>query len=308
MTDADVDGSHIRTLLLTFFFRQMPEIINSGYLYIAQPPLFKVGKGKNEKYLKDETELNDFILKRVCKKRGVKIERSDRLISNHHLYTFIGDLSEYFFAIERLKSRGIPLEIIETLITNGVTEKSFFLETENLEELGQTLRSKGFKVSKPHWNDDGRIYELSVTSAKSETEKYAKVVKLDKSLIYAGDYQKCVVIHNKIGELDRPPFCVINSEKEKTEIVIQNKQELLNHLLEEGKKGIDVQRYKGLGEMNPEQLWETTMNPEKRVLLKVHVEDALYSDEIFTILMGDEVEPRRDFIQNNALEVSMLDI
>lgn len=317
MTDADVDGSHIRTLLLTFFYRQMPDIVDNGYLYIAQPPLFKIGKGKNEIYLKDEKELNDHILKRICDQKYVKIEKEKQILSGHTLYLFAGDLSDYFLLMSKLKRRGFDPELIETLIKEGVEDKKFLQDEEKMSHLKDSLIKKGYNVYGLSWNLKREVYEMSVTvseegrmvkEVRELKGNVAKPVTIGRGLIYSNDYQRIYIIGKKIFRYDYPPFYVSSKENEKDPVILENKEKLLKFLIEEGKKGLIVQRYKGLGEMNPEQLWETTMNPEKRSLLQVKIEDAVETDEIFTILMGDEVEPRRAFIENNALEVSALDI
>ena len=318
MTDADVDGSHIRTLLLTFFYRQMSEIIQKGYLYIAQPPLLKIGKGKSEIYFKDEIELNDHLLKRVCNKNNVKT-RDGKILSEHNLYVFIGNISEYYYSISKLERRGIPSDLSELLIKEGVENKVFLQDREKMSHLKETLSKRGYDVGQVTWNEERDLYEMIVVPInirkKEElildaTEKEIKPVKIGRGIIYSLDFQKSFNIYKKILNFDKPPFSVLilNKENEKDAVEIKDKKELLNFMIDEGKKGLAVQRYKGLGEMNPDQLWETTMNPDKRMLLQVKVEDVLETDEIFTILMGDDVEPRREFIQKNALEVNMLDI
>ena len=300
MTDADVDGSHIRTLLLTFFYRQMAEIIEKGYLYIAQPPLFRIGKGKNEIYLKDETEFNDFILKKICEKTKIKISSSDELLTDYKLYLFICSLNEYVLYLDKLENQGIPVDIIETMVQTGIEDKSYFLNEDNVIQLRDIFIRKGYNVEPVQWSAEKQIYEIQIAHPMN--------IKIGRGFVYSTEYQKCFQSGKNLMAYNHPPFTVISGENESQRIDIATVRELNRYLVEEGKKGINVQRYKGLGEMNPEQLWETTMNPEKRNLLQVQVEDALDSDEIFTILMGDQVEPRREFIQNNALEVSALDI
>jgi DNA gyrase subunit B len=317
MTDADVDGSHIRTLLLTFFYRQMPDIVDNGYLYIAQPPLFKIGKGKNEIYLKDEKELNDYILKRTCDQKRVTIEKNGQTLSGHTLYLFAGDLSEYSLFVSKLKRRGFDQELIDFLIKEGVEDKEFLQDEKKMSHLKDTLIEKGYDVFGLSWNVKRELYEMMVAApAPGRREKGigefkvndGKPAMIGRGLIYSNDYQRSYIIGKKIFKFDYPPFSVLGKDNEKDAVVLEDKENLLRFLIEEGKKGLVVQRYKGLGEMNPEQLWETTMNPEKRNLIQVKIEDAVETDEIFTILMGDEVEPRRAFIENNALEVSALDI
>ncbi len=317
MTDADVDGSHIRTLLLTFFYRQMPEIVDKGYLYIAQPPLFKVGKGKSEKYLKDETELNDWIIKKVCDHKYVTLGNDGKKINDHQLYMFICDLSEYFTQLAKLIKRGIPASLVELLINQDIGDKQLLQDKEKMAALRDVLIKEGYQVEELTWNEERDVYEMIIMGQIGLKEKEIIIGPADKSfspinigrgLIYSSDYQKCFLIGKNIAKYDFPPFKVFSKDNESQSDTVKDKHELLELLFTEGKKGINVQRYKGLGEMNPEQLWQTTMNPEKRNLLKVKVEDIVDTDEIFTILMGEEVEPRRDFIQNNALEVSILDI
>ena len=315
MTDADVDGSHIRTLLLTFFYRQMPEIIERGYLYIAQPPLFRIGKGKSALYLKDESEFNDHVLKRASEQRQVRLVESDKQISGHTLFTFMCDLAEYASILARLENRGIPAELIECMVRLDVENRTFLQDREKMELLRDALTREGFKVGEVAWSEERDIYELHLSrpgKKKSEediTETGAVAhIKIGRGLVYSDNYQKVLVLGKKIQPYDGKKYEVFQGEKLEDPIEVEGKVKLLDLLIEEGKKGISVQRYKGLGEMNPDQLWETTMHPEKRIMLQVKVEDVVDTDEIFTILMGEEVEPRREFIQNNALEVSMLDI
>lgn len=308
MTDADVDGSHIRTLLLTFFYRQMPEIIEKGYLYIAQPPLFRVGKGKSEDYLKDESQYKEFVLKRICSKKIVKIGEDGQTLADQDLYVFLGDLFEYLEAANKLELRGIPEDLVALLVRQGVGGKNFLKDREKMTALKQLFDDMGYATGELIFDEKRSIYELSVNLIDQTNQSFSIPVSICRNLIYSSDFQKCLVILNKIEKFDFPPFYIYTKDKPSDPVSIENKKLLYEKLMEEGKRGIDIQRYKGLGEMNPDQLWETTMNPEKRTLLQVKVEDAMDSDEIFTILMGDEVEPRRDFIQNNALEVSMLDI
>ncbi|MGE0085779.1 MAG: DNA topoisomerase (ATP-hydrolyzing) subunit B [Desulfococcaceae bacterium] len=316
MTDADVDGSHIRTLLLTFFYRQMKEVIEKGYLYIAQPPLFRIGKGKSEIYLKDETGYNEHILSRICANRSVKT-CNGTVLSGHQLFAFMGDVAEYLDAIARMERRGVQPELLELLIREEVDGKDFLQDQNRMMELKAVLSAKGCEVSELSWNEERGVYEMKVRpciipSSEPGTQEISaqefQPLEIGRGFVHSADFQKCLVMGKKILAHDLPPFSVFSEGKEEDAVILPDKRDLFRHLSEEGKKGISVQRYKGLGEMNPEQLWETTMNPEKRTLLKVKVEDAEAADEIFTLLMGDVVEPRRDFIQSNALEVSTLDI
>jgi DNA gyrase subunit B len=318
MTDADVDGSHIRTLLLTFFYRQMPELVDNGYLYIAQPPLLKVGKGKNEVYLKDETEFNDFILKRFCEDKVLNTGSGEK-VSGHRLYLLLGNLSEYYTIMEKMERQGISPNFAEFLVKEGVEDKNFLESRDRMLLLRDHLKDGGFDAGEVVWSEERSAFNIEVklprelkhiTTTVDDPAKDAKTLIIGRGLIYSKAYQDLVVIGKKIYKYDVGPFTITDKAKESNteDVVIQDKKQLLTHVLEESKKGLAVQRYKGLGEMNPDQLWETTMNPAKRNLLQVKVEDVVDTDEIFTILMGEEVEPRREFIQSNALEVSTLDI
>ena len=318
MTDADVDGSHIRTLLLTFFYRQMKEIIEKGYLYIAQPPLFKVGKGKKAVYLKDESEFDDYVVRRLCEIMTVQYGPDKKSIEGHDLYLMIGNLAEYYAVLGRMEKKMISAELVEALIEFGVNDKTVLQDENKTRELQQYLRDKGFVLEEPLWDGEKEMFEIMVTSRKIDSasqeagfdiigQSFAPV-RIGRGLIHSKDYQQCLVLAGNFKSYDQPPFDIIDKEAKAVSSQLRDRQKLLNFLLEEGKKGLSIQRYKGLGEMNPDQLWDTTMDPANRHLLQVTIEDVLDTDEIFTILMGEEVEPRREFIQNNALEVTMLDI
>jgi DNA gyrase subunit B len=319
MTDADVDGSHIRTLLLTFFYRQMPEMVDKGYLYIAQPPLFKVGKGKkSENYLNSESELNDFVLKKVCNNRELSLNKGKQKVSGHNLFMFIASIAEYHFVLTHLQSRGIPVDLVEQLIRENVANKTFLQDEKSMSQLREKLIQKGYGVDELTFSEERKVFEMTVNGSPTQEDdllselsgKSAASVKIGRGLIYSNDYQRSLNLNKNIIKYDLPPFTVTSTDKDKQiePQTAKDKMELLDIFLRDGKKGITIQRYKGLGEMNPEQLWETTMNPEKRNLMQVKVEDVVDTDEIFTILMGEAVEPRREFIQTNALEVSTLDI
>jgi len=317
MTDADVDGSHIRTLLLTFFYRQMPQIIDKGYLYIAQPPLFKVGKGKSEIYLKDEQEYTEHILKRACEDKRVRVGGNGTTLSGHSLYIHITNLAEYFSVLNKMQKQGIYADLTTLMIKNGAKDKAFLQSEEKMNRLKDLLNENGYNVESLEWNPERDIYEIMVVSTevdilndlfKGASGRNKTPIKIGRGLVYSADYQKALVLYNKIAKHDTPPFEVSTTDDSARPVVIEDKGRLVHHLIEEGKKGLSIQRYKGLGEMNPHQLWETTMNPETRSMLQVKVENIVDTDDIFTLLMGDEVEPRRNFIQNNALEVNVLDI
>jgi DNA gyrase subunit B len=315
MTDADVDGSHIRTLLLTFFYRQMPDLIENGYLYIAQPPLFKTGKGKSEKYLKDENQLDEFVIKRVSNKKKLNIGENQRVLYDHELYIFISNLAEYYSIISKQEKRGIDKNLIDILLQEGITDKAYLQDIIKVEKLKSVLIKNGYGTDDIAWSEERNVYELTVTPPRKKEEEsivYSKrqheTIKIGRGFIHSNAFQKCVVLNEKILKYDISPFVVSDKESDTNSVSFENKEELFSYLIEQGKKGLEFQRYKGLGEMNPDQLWKTTMDPDNRVMLQVKIDDAAETDEVFTLLMGDEVEPRRNFIHTNALEVGSLDI
>ncbi len=319
-TDADVDGSHIRTLLLTFFYRQMPDLVDKGYLYIAHPPLYRVGKGKTALYLKDEHEMEEYLLKRSCSQKSVKLAGGTRNMAEHELFLFVANLSEYFMIIRRFEQKGIYSKVLEFLLRLCANNPNFLQDRASMQALKDTLIEEGYNVGDIIWNEERNVHEMPVKIseevyrrqlldfADENASRENREFRIGRGLIFSRDFQACLVLANKIAPLDQPPFWILDPEKDKPAQVFETRKAFYQHLIEEGKKGLSMQRYKGLGEMNPDQLWETTMNPAKRTLLQVMDEDAVETDGIFTILMGEEVEPRREFIQSNALEVTTLDI
>jgi DNA gyrase subunit B len=305
MTDADVDGSHIRTLLLTFFYRMMPDIVDMGYLYLAQPPLFRVGKGKTAIYVKDEAGMNDFLMRRVCETKKIGTHGSDRFLEGERLFVFLGNLADYETALRRLERRGFNRSLVEILVEQGVNDRAFLQDEQRTQGLSQVLEGAGFRIEKGVRDEEHNLFELLVYT-EGNNNNGTNGLKIGWELISSPDYQNCVAIWKNMVSQNRPPFRVYDNGKEV--VSVDCKEELVGLLLQEAKKGLTIQRYKGLGEMNPEQLWETTMDREKRTLLKVKVEDMFEAHDIFTVLMGDEVEPRRQFIEKNALDVQRLDI
>ena len=306
MTDADVDGSHIRTLLLTFFFRQMHDLISKGYLYIAQPPLFRVGSRKKGTYLKNEEEYSNYLIRRITNQKNIFINGNKNPLPDEEFYSFLDDLTEYYDAVKQLKKRDLNIKILLTLIKNGVKDKFFLEDKNNFSFLLKDLGNNGYTVGEIEYDEQRNIFEMDIFSKKDNYH----IVRVGRELLSTGDYQRMLKNYEKIEKFNKPPFtvCVKQSEAQvKKEHNFDNTDTLFKFIMSEAKKGINIQRYKGLGEMNADQLWETTMNPEKRILLKVNIEDAEKADEIFTLLMGEEVEPRRNFIQKHALEVSSLD-
>ncbi|MBW1972313.1 MAG: DNA topoisomerase (ATP-hydrolyzing) subunit B [Deltaproteobacteria bacterium] len=303
MTDADVDGSHIRTLLLTFFYRQMKEVIEKGYLFIAQPPLFRLVKGKEEIYIKDEEELNEILLNRVIEKTTLLLKETGKTFSGKRLKNLVSKILKFINYKKRIITvKGLNEDIITFLLKNEIKDKSFFKEKNNLLNIIDRFHLLGFDDVHIQKDEEHNLYEWVVNLGIGNNGQYQII---NSELIDSIEYKNLVYLYNEIKEIE--DVTLIVKEKEK-EVPIKDKESLIDYLFEKGKEGIYIQRYKGLGEMNAEQLWETTMNPEKRTLLQVKVEDAIDADEIFNILMGDHIESRRRFIEENALSAQNLDI
>jgi len=301
MSDADVDGAHIRTLLLTFFFRQLPELIERGHLYIAQPPLYKVKKGKSELYLSTDAEMDRFILEKVTEERTLTTS-SGKTYQGAALMNALERLTEMRRLGGIMKKRGLDQELVEILLRDAVWQRSFFAEREQVEALAQSLMEKGRAVSPITHDQEHSLYAFAVTS---RVLGHGEVPISWDALIGTVEYRRLYQAFREIGDLNSGPLTLANNGDE---ISLDNREQLLDHIMEAGRDGLTIQRYKGLGEMNPEQLWETTMNPETRRTLQVRIEDAEAANEIFSVLMGEQVEPRREFIERNALDVRNLDI
>jgi DNA gyrase subunit B len=302
MTDADVDGSHIRTLLLTFFFRHMAAIIEKGYLYIAQPPLFKVAEGKKETYLKDEKAMTKFLLARIGDDRTMSSEMSGASVAGAKLVALLEKMEEYRGHVGKLAMRGVPEGLVRALLDRGMLQKSDFSEKKKLEDLAKAARAFDAEKVEVLADEEHSGWALSM---QRRVNGVLREVRIDTDFIGSYEFKRIRETAKAIGAfLDGPYVVTKNGDKEQH----QTLSAVVGAVYESAKKGLTISRYKGLGEMDPEELWETTMNPEKRRLLQVNVEDAVEADEIFSILMGDAVEPRRDFIYENALNVRNLDI
>jgi len=300
MTDADVDGSHIRTLLLTFFYRQMRSIIDHNHLYIAQPPLYKVKKGKVEAYLGNDEELSRFLMEHASQERVVKLPQGARL-EGKELRHVLDRLTRYQAHMELIGKRGVPSALVERLLECELQNMVQFESAETLGAVREEVETSGFRTGELERDEEHGRYTFAVESAR---RGQAPVV-VSWGLVSSIEYRTLHALDAELRDLRKPPLIVAENGHETS---LTSRLDLLRHLMEEGKKGVVIQRYKGLGEMNPEQLWQTTMNPESRRLLQVNVADAVEADEIFTVLMGDIVEPRRRFIEENALDVRNLDI
>ncbi len=308
MTDADVDGSHIRTLLLTFFYRQMPELIEKGYIYIAQPPLFKVKKNKHEQYVKDEKALDDLLFQSALESATLFVDESTPL-TKEDLAQLVNEYHVITNLMNRLAKR-YPKECLEALMYTEPLTESLLIQRETMESIIKSIQDK---LNAQH--SESTYYELSLVQDTERQWWLPEItvtnhgvnhkLLINKDLILSGDYRKLTTLGQKIKQLIKPGAYIQRDEKK---LSVGSFAQAMNWLIAEAKKGQTIQRYKGLGEMNPEQLWETTMDPATRVLLQVKVEDAVAADLIFTTLMGDEVEPRRLFIETNALEATNLDV
>jgi DNA gyrase subunit B len=296
MTDADVDGAHIRTLLLTFFFRQMPELIEKGYLYIAQPPLFKVKKGKSEKYIQNERMLEDMLFELAAD--DIKIGINGSSLAGSDIIPYIKKLSKFARLIEWYARRKVDTDMLKAIVDLDVT-KDNIKDKKGVTGLIRDIKKQFKDISAEIEEDEEhQAYRASIV-------RDGLKLTIDNELLASPDYREFQSLYSGLRDLGRPPYKIIHNDET---LEFERIRDLFDHILSIAKKGINIQRYKGLGEMNPQQLWETTMNPKKRTLLQVSIEDLLKSEEIFTTLMGDNVEPRKEFIEQHALEVSNLDI
>jgi DNA gyrase subunit B len=305
MTDADVDGSHIRTLLLTFFFRHMNELIQKNHVYIAQPPLYRIKKGKSEKYIKDEKEFTREIMRRATENLHVEVPSASGapgpdLIDGAELRNYLMSLDEFEQLFHKVERRLRDPRVVEILtdIALRVDGKADFLEEANLRPVYDALVKIGLKAEVRH-DEEHSTYE-AIFEDSTHAERSIGI-----ALSSQPEYRKFRNLARIVARFNRPPFVVVKNERRE---VLPNWSELLTFVKNEGKKDASVQRYKGLGEMNAEQLADTTMNPEKRTLLAVRLEDLVLSEEIFSTLMGEDVEARRKFIEENALDVKNLDV
>ena len=310
MTDADVDGSHIRTLLLTFFFRQMPELIEAGHVFIAQPPLYKISKGKQQQYLKDDEALADFLTQTALDGASIHVNKDAPAISGEGLENLIIQYRSVMKIIERL-SRLYPADLMEAMIYNPKLSLDDLKDREKVAAWANQV-----KEYLQAYNSSGSYrYDADVFYNEERQQYYPNLIVIAHSMPNDNVFN-----HEFFGSRDYAAFVALGDEithlVEKDGYFRRNDKILetqtfktgLDWLMQEAKKGYSIQRYKGLGEMNPEQLWETTMDPNARRMLRVTIEDAIAADQIFTTLMGDHVEPRREFIEENALKVANLDV
>jgi len=309
MTDADVDGSHIRTLLLTFFYRQMYALVEAGNVYIAQPPLYKVKSGKQEYYVKDDQELNDYLLRLALNNAELVVSEGAPPIAESALSDLAQRYANLLAIVERMARRYDPATLYEMTHLPRITSDLFADQAE------MRLWAEQLQARLDAREEARHSYKVQIDVASDERPMHLQVTRLSHGVPHtfvwhedffaSPEYAKISDFGNELKELVGDGAIVERGAKSQS---VSSFDEAYRWLLRQARQGLNVQRYKGLGEMNPEQLWETTMDPESRRLLQVKIDDAVGADQVFTTLMGDHVEPRREFIEHNALMVSNLDI
>jgi DNA gyrase subunit B len=333
MTDADVDGSHIRTLLLTFFYRQMSQLIDRGHIYIAQPPLFRAKRGRTETYIKNEQELDAYLVRRAVESRVVRLADGSELVGEQ-LERYLQRSIAYRKLLQHVTRRGHPAAIVSALLQGEARDKSFFEQRERLEVIAARMTTPSRTVSVSR-DDAHNVFALQV---EDRSQGYPRQYEIGVDFITSGEYRTLSSAYREIGDVRFPvvvrsasraveedeaeaeqPLDAVRAEAEapspaptrsrqEPDATLESLDAFVEFFIAAGKKGIAINRYKGLGEMNPDTLWTTTMDPENRTLLQVRAEDHAEADQMFTTLMGDQVEPRRKFIEDNALDVRNLDV
>jgi DNA gyrase subunit B len=334
MTDADVDGSHIRTLLLTFLYRQMPELINRGHIFIAQPPLFRAKRGRSEVYIKDERQLENYLIRRAAESRIVQLADGSELAGEaleQHLQRMIA----YRRLLIQVTRRGHPRDVVSMLLERQARDKSFFESREHLDEIAARMTTPTRTISVER-DDEHNSFALAI---EDRAQGYPRRSQVGEIFIASGDYRTMLAAYGEIENITFPVIVRSTSgdrkagveaeegaapsaadgadtadapvtvpARKEADTTFENLDDFVEFFIAAGRKGVSVNRYKGLGEMNPDTLWATTMDPEHRTLLEVRAEDHAEADQMFTTLMGDQVEPRRKFIEDHALEVTNLDV
>ena len=303
MCDADVDGSHIRTLILTFFFRQMPELVQRGHLYIAQPPLYKVSRGKQDVYLKDDREYQQFLVDRIKDEWEVTLGSNGRkALKGAKLEQFITRTETFRRNLGRLEARGLPGDALRVALKQGLTTVRVLGDRKRMQSIAEIIEASGFHSVEVAEDEEHGCNEIRFVSRRDGVERN---VVFGWELIQSPEFRAMAGNDVGLGTLSVDLFTLKKGDDESTH---ESLDEALDTLYDRARKGLSIQRYKGLGEMNAEQLWETTMDPERRRLLRVEIEDQAAADDMFSCLMGDAVEPRREFILENALAVQNLDV
>jgi DNA gyrase subunit B len=352
MTDADVDGSHIRTLLLTFFYRQMGQLIDRGHIYIAQPPLFRAKRGRSETYIKDERELEGFLVRRAVESRVVRVADGTEIFGET-LERYLQRAMAYRKLLQLVARRGNPPEVVATLLQDDARDKSFFEHRDKLDVIAarMTTPSRSVVVTR---DDEHNVFELEIDD---RTQGYSRRYRIGVDFIASGEYRTLAAAYREVQDLRFPVVvkatATVRDEttpedegiaatdetaiggntiddltrlaaeprpaadaaaattargRKDADVTLNDMDAFVDFFIDAGRKGVAVNRYKGLGEMNPDTLWTTTMDPENRTLLQVRAEDHAEADQMFTTLMGDQVEPRRKFIEDHALDVRNLDV
>jgi len=307
MTDADVDGSHIRTLLLTFFFRQMPQVVEKGYLYIAQPPLYRVQKGKRETYLKDEAGLDEYLLALGTEK--ARLHSGELAIAGEDLRRLAREAIAYRTLLQRVDRRRDG-RLVDAAVKLGDLDVGLLKDHEQVKDQVEKIYQRAqrdhpdlevrlARIERDVEHDcDALVFQTTMAGAPRDT-------RLDHDYLSGAEWGELAALHAAVAEIGPGPYRLEAGDAEEE---VADVFEAVEALKRAATHGQTIQRYKGLGEMNPEQLWETTMDPSRRTLLQVRVDDAVEADEVFSVLMGDAVEPRREFIEKHALDVQNLDV
>jgi DNA gyrase subunit B len=351
MTDADVDGSHIRTLLLTFFYRQMGQLIDRGHIYIAQPPLFRAKRGRSETYIKDERELEGFLVRRAVESRVVRVADGTEIFGET-LERYLQRAMAYRKLLQLVARRGSPPEVVAALLNDDARDKSFLEHRERLDAIAARMTTPLRSVVVTR-DDEHNVFELEI---EDRTQGYPRRYRIGLDFIASGEYRTLAAAYREVQDLRFPVVvkATVGTRDEHTpedegtasadattiggatiedlarlaaeprpapdaagatargrkeaDVTLNDMDAFVDFFIDAGRKGVAVNRYKGLGEMNPDTLWTTTMDPENRTLLQVRAEDHAEADQMFTTLMGDQVEPRRKFIEDNALDVRNLDV
>jgi DNA gyrase subunit B len=314
MTDADIDGSHIRTLLLTFFYRQMRVLIERGHIYIAQPPLYRVKRGRSETYVKDDSELESWLFRRAAQARMLTLPAQE--LTGGELETLLHQMVEFQRYRKIVDRRGPAADIVQMLLARGVADRTFFSNRGALESLARELTETQRTVQVEE-DPEHNAYALAI---EARTGGFARRQTVGMEFVSSAEYRALFASYRGIAGVTGPMFVTMVARegeaaesKEATDapsgdIRLDDLDQVVEHFLAAGRRGVAINRYKGLGEMNPDQLWATTMNPDDRTLLQIRAEDDTEADLMFTTLMGDQVEPRRKFIEDNALDVKNLDV
>ena len=344
MTDADVDGSHIRTLLLTFFYRQMAPLIDRGHIYIAQPPLYRAKRGRTETFIKNEHDLESFLIRRAVESRIVKLSDGGEIFGEP-LERQLQRMMAYRKLLQQVTRRGSPADIVVALLQAGARDKAFFEQREKLDAIALRMTTPVRTVTVSR-DDEHNVFVLSI---EDRSQGYSRTYGIGLDFVTSGEYRMVQAAHREIQEITFPVVVkttdsstddhvsddTATASADETAIggaplddttklsaetkpaararkdpdtTLENINDFVEFFIAAGKKGVAVNRYKGLGEMNPDTLWNTTMDPENRTLMQVRAEDHAEADQMFTTLMGDQVEPRRKFIEDNALDVRNLDV